>query len=63
MLGNHIVIPVHNTSRELVAYAGYHPEERTYTYPPKFRRELELYNLVTLGTELVERCLRIHRIP
>jgi hypothetical protein len=42
---NHIVIPVFNTSRQLVAYAGFHPEERTYTYPPKFRRELELYNL------------------
>jgi DNA primase len=45
MMGNRIVIPVHNTALELVAYAGYHPDERTYTYPPKFRRELELYNL------------------
>jgi DNA primase len=45
MMENHIVIPVHNTSRQLIAYAGFHPEERTYTYPPKFRRELELYNL------------------
>jgi DNA primase len=45
MMEHHIVIPVYNTSRQLVAYAGFHPEERTYTYPPKFRRELELYNL------------------
>jgi DNA primase len=45
MMENRIVIPVFNTSRQLVAYAGFHPEEHTYTYPPKFRRELELYNL------------------
>jgi DNA primase len=45
MMGNRIVIPVYNTSKQLVAYAGFHPEERTYTYPPKFRRERELYNL------------------
>lgn len=31
-------------NRQLVAYAGFHPEDRTYTYPPKFKRELELYN-------------------
>jgi DNA primase len=45
MMGNRIVIPVFNISKQLVAYAGFHPEERTYTYPPKFRRELELYNV------------------
>jgi DNA primase len=45
MMGNRIVIPIYNSSRQLVAYAGFHPEERTYTYPPKFRREIELYNL------------------
>jgi hypothetical protein len=45
MMGNRIVIPVYNTTKQLVAYAGFHPEERTYSYPPKFRRELELYNL------------------
>jgi DNA primase len=45
MMGNHIVIPIYNAGRQLVAYGGFHPEERTYTYPPKFRRELELYNL------------------
>jgi DNA primase len=45
MMGNRIVIPVYNPSRQLVAYAGFHPEERTYTYPPKFRRELELFNV------------------
>jgi hypothetical protein len=45
MMGNHIVIPIFNARMERVAYAGFHPEERTYTYPPKFRRELELYNL------------------
>jgi len=45
MMENRIVIPIYNPSRQLVAYAGFHPEEHTYTYPPKFRRELELYNL------------------
>jgi DNA primase len=45
MMENRIVIPIYNPGRQLVAYAGFHPEERTYTYPPKFRRELELYNL------------------
>jgi DNA primase len=45
MMENRIVIPIYNPSRQLVAYAGYHSEERTYTYPLKFRRELELYNL------------------
>jgi hypothetical protein len=38
MMGHHIVIPIYNPGRELIAYAGFHPEERTYTYPPKFRR-------------------------
>jgi hypothetical protein len=45
MMGNRIVIPIYNPGRQLIAYAGFHPEERTYTYPPKFRKELELYNL------------------
>jgi DNA primase len=45
MMQNRIVVPVFNTNRQLVAYAGFHPEERTYIYPPKFRREFELYNL------------------
>ena len=45
MMGNRIVIPIFNPGRQLIAYAGFHPEERTYTYPPKFRTALELYNL------------------
>jgi hypothetical protein len=45
MMGNRIVIPVYNTTKQLIAYAGLHPLERTYTYPPKFRKELELYNV------------------
>jgi DNA primase len=45
MMGNRIVFPIYNPGRQLVAYAGFHPEEYTYTYPPKFRTELELYNL------------------
>jgi DNA primase len=45
MLGNRVVIPIYNPSRQLVAYAGFHPEQYTYTYPPKFKREFELYNL------------------
>jgi CHC2 zinc finger len=45
MMENRIVIPIYNPHRQLVAYAGFYPEERTYTYPTKFRKELELYNL------------------
>ena len=45
MMNNHIVIPIFNPNRELIAYAGVHPTEHTYIYPPKFRRELDLYNL------------------
>jgi DNA primase len=45
MMGNRIVIPIFNPGRQLIAYAGFHPEEYTYTYPPQFRTELELYNL------------------
>ena len=30
MMGNRIVIPIYNPSRQLVAYAGFHPEDRTY---------------------------------
>src|SRR5207249_2527181 len=51
MMEKRIVIPVFNTSKQLVAYAGFHPEERTYTYPPQFRRELELYNLAGALTD------------
>jgi CHC2 zinc finger len=43
MMGNHIVIPIFNPNRERIAYAGVHPTEGTSIYPPKFRRELELY--------------------
>ncbi|MDQ3840365.1 MAG: CHC2 zinc finger domain-containing protein, partial [Thermoproteota archaeon] len=39
MMGNRIVIPIYNPGRQLVAYAGFHPEEHTYAYPPKFRKE------------------------
>jgi DNA primase len=45
MMDSRIVIPIYNSSRQLIAYAGFHPKERTYTYPPKFRRDLALYNL------------------
>jgi hypothetical protein len=45
MMDSHIVIPIHNSARQLIAYAGFHPKERTYTYPPKFRTDLALYNL------------------
>jgi DNA primase len=45
MMDNRIVIPIYNSSRQLIAYAGFHPQERTYTYPPKFRTDLALYNL------------------
>ena len=39
------MIPIYNSNQQLIAYAGFHPEERSYIYPPKFRKELELYNL------------------
>jgi DNA primase len=45
MMDNRIVIPIYNSARQLIAYAGFHPKERTYTYPPKFRPDLALYNL------------------
>jgi DNA primase len=46
-----IVIPVHNASGELVAYAGRWPEEAVpegtsrYRFPKNFAKSLELYNL------------------
>jgi DNA primase len=45
MMDHRIVIPISNSARQLIAYAGFHPKERTYTYPPKFRTDLALYNL------------------
>jgi hypothetical protein len=45
MMDNRIVIPLYDSARQLIAYAGFHPKERTYTYPPKFRTDLALYNL------------------
>ncbi len=54
LMGNRIVIPIHNPGRQLIAYAGFHPEERTYTYPPKFRTELELYNLTGARAALAD---------
>jgi DNA primase len=47
MMDNRIVIPIYNSARQLIAYAGFHPKERTYTYPPKFRPDLALYNLTS----------------
>jgi hypothetical protein len=29
MMDNRIVIPIYNSTRQLIAYAGFHPEERT----------------------------------
>jgi hypothetical protein len=64
MMGNRIVIPIYNPGRQLVAYAGFHPEEHTYTYPPKFRTELELYNLASARAALVDdRSLILVRHP
>ena len=54
MMGDRIVIPIYNSGRQLIAYAGFHPEEHTYTYPPKFRKELELYNLVGARAALAD---------
>jgi hypothetical protein len=45
MMDHRIVIPIYNSARQLIAYAGFHPEEHTYTSPPKFRTDLALYNL------------------
>jgi hypothetical protein len=47
MMDNRIVIPIYNSTRQLIAYAGFDPKERTYTYPPKFRPDLALYNLAS----------------
>jgi hypothetical protein len=64
MMGNRIVIPIYNPGRQLIAYAGFHPEEHTYTYPPKFRRELELYDLVgARAAEVDDRSLILVRHP
>jgi DNA primase len=64
MMENRIVIPIYNPSRQLIAYAGFHSEERTYTYPPKFKRKFELYNLGgPLAAEADEQGLILVRHP
>jgi len=42
-----VAIPIHNLRGELVAYAGRRTGEEgeLYKYPPKFHRDLEVYNL------------------
>ena len=62
MMGHRIVIPIYNPGQQLIAYAGYHPEECTYTYPPKFRKELELYNLTRLRLRPT-RCKKAPVVP
>lgn len=45
LLHNHIVVPVKNKDAEIIAYIGYEPEARSYTYPPRFHRDIEVFNL------------------
>jgi hypothetical protein len=45
MMRNKVVVPFHNADGQLVAYAGYVPETRSYTYPRGFDPRLELYNV------------------
>jgi hypothetical protein len=74
MMHNKVVIPFHNADGLLVAYAGYSPETRSYTYPKGFDPRLELYNVwrvanaglgdntgVVLVTDLLN-VLRLHEL-
>jgi hypothetical protein len=45
LMHNKVVVPFHNADGLLVAYAGYVPETRAYTYPKGFDPRLELYNV------------------
>jgi DNA primase len=51
MMHGRIVIPIHDTDGQLVAYAGRFPEddppegEDKYKFPPNFKKSLVLYNL------------------
>ena len=45
MMHDKVVIPFHNADGLLVAYAGYAPNTRAYTYPKDFDPRLELYNV------------------
>lgn len=36
LLHNHIVVSLKNKDAEIIAYIGYDPEARSYTYPPRF---------------------------
>ena len=73
MMHDKVVIPFHNAEGLLVAYAGYAPETRAYTYPKDFDRRLELYNVwrtsnigveatgVVIVTDLLS-VLRLHEL-
>lgn len=47
ILAGRIAIPIHNTTGQLVAFAGRHPKGHApkYKFPAGFRKSVELYNL------------------
>ncbi len=51
MMKGRLVIPIHNPKGQLIAYCGRWPadeppnDEPKYKQPPRFRKELELYNI------------------
>jgi DNA primase len=65
MMKDRIVIPVHNTEGELVAYCGRYPadnppdDEPKYKFPKGFRKELEVFNLSRISR--VERDADVQR--
>jgi DNA primase len=70
LMQNRIVIPIHNSKGELVAYAGraIDGSEPRYKFPQGFRKSLELFNLHRVKSELevvvVEGffdCMKVHQ--
>lgn len=73
ILSHRVVIPIHNQSGELIAYAGrsVEGEEPRYRFPPGFRKAAELFNLHRVAHDgkygrvlLVEGffdCMKVHQ--
>jgi DNA primase len=52
MFKGRIVFPIHNRKGELVAYGGINPNAPSERlYPPKYHRELDLFNALRAGLE------------
>ena len=46
MMAGRLAVPIHSPAGELLAYAGWRLDgEPGWKFPPKFERQLELYNL------------------